>query len=1320
MARDFRASQIQTTQIISSGSNNTGARIVFYDISGQSSVSPNQGIIDPDKFGTGSIGDDIFVYVSGGINERGTSNNSIAVFGGDVHISGNLTSDQQIFGSGQNLFRLEVVDYRTTTNTSSNPDVVGQVIFPANEFSGSLTLRAILANTEVSGVAAIKLFNLDSLTYVDISGSGDELSVTGTQPTTVTSVDLFSATNFNTGSQVNYELHLYSSTGSNTAQVGGGELRPSGSFTGVTNITSSTTFISGTWVDGGDKLRTTASVAIDSNGGFADGAGTDVYFYVSGTFGSGSATDNIALFGGDVKISGTLAVGSGSSFIKDDRIIFTSASIRNVSGDLTFFDDNNLSGLTLTQLNSGGGGADADWTVSGSTLYTTSSVVISDAADIDEKGDGLVLYVSGYIDATSQSNNPRVLLNSDTYVSGFLISGKNHLYRDGARFLAMVGGEANAIGSGDSHVIIGGRSNEITRSFAGGIYNSSGSFLRGADNSSILGGFGNQLINKGSDPRLGANISFYSIIAGGLTNYIEGSTYSFIGGGNDNGIIPLNGTRSDDSAILAGARNRISGSSNSAIIAGFNNDIRQGNDGTGFGGAIIGAEGSLITSSTDSVIIGGFGSTMDEADYSAIVAGGNNNSLTVFQQSFIGGGNANTMNNTSGSVGNNGWSAIVGGFSNEIEGPTAFYNFIGAGAQHFIKNSVRAAIVGGFNSQIQGSDDTVIIGRDGTVTGSTNLSNNYILGNDNLIVGNNQNVLVGFNLTASNFDNQVLIGGGAGGGTVIISASNGVDVKEGSLNAYSGFSGSLTKLTDGSPYLIAGTNITLSTGSNGAVTINSTGGGGGGADTDWTLSGSTLYTTSSIVVGQQSNTDAIGQDVFFFVSGTFGSGSAGDTVSVFGGDVRISGTLAVGSGSTFIKENSITFTSSSIRNESGLITFYDDENLSGKTLTEVFAGNGYIFSNTNEVLEATGSITTTGSITAKAGFSGSLTTLTDGSPYLVAGNNITLSTGSSGAITINSTASGSGGGATSNVIFPQSGYSIPEIFLSGTTSSDLTLGSGDFTIGNTFAPTAEREITGVRFAWRSTSSIDVEASLWDSANKIASASISINSGTRIYEATFDTPVVVTKSLINSEMAVGVRISDGTQYSYISNGNLKTSLPNLPFIDFDKAIKWENISTFAAGDDRPDGDSATERYPVEPIITKRSQSIAGAAFTRLSLGSYTTSTATSSNPEAVGGGYFVPGEHNTTTNTFKAIINTSTGSNTAFVQLFNISSGSLVHIGGAGITELSSSNTTPTVVTSVNLFNATNFSTGSAIYETRVYGSGSSPIITIINSEMIAE
>ena len=58
-------------------------------------------------------------------------------------------------------------------------------------------------------------------------------------------------------------------------------------------------------------------------------------------------------------------------------------------------------------------------------------------------------------------------------------------------------------------------------------------------------------------------------------------------------------------------------------------------------------------------------------------------------------------------------------------------------------------------------------------------------------------------------------------------------VVTGTLAARSGLSGSLTRLLDGTSYLIAGSNVTILTGSKGQVTISSTGGGGtpGGSTT---------------------------------------------------------------------------------------------------------------------------------------------------------------------------------------------------------------------------------------------------------------------------------------------------------------------------------------------------------------------------------------------------------------------------------------------------------------------------------------------------------
>jgi len=53
-------------------------------------------------------------------------------------------------------------------------------------------------------------------------------------------------------------------------------------------------------------------------------------------------------------------------------------------------------------------------------------------------------------------------------------------------------------------------------------------------------------------------------------------------------------------------------------------------------------------------------------------------------------------------------------------------------------------------------------------------------------------------------------------------------LSSGSLTALSGLSGSLTKLSDGTSYLRAGSNVTITSGSGGFITIASSGGGGGG------------------------------------------------------------------------------------------------------------------------------------------------------------------------------------------------------------------------------------------------------------------------------------------------------------------------------------------------------------------------------------------------------------------------------------------------------------------------------------------------------------
>ena len=75
----------------------------------------------------------------------------------------------------------------------------------------------------------------------------------------------------------------------------------------------------------------------------------------------------------------------------------------------------------------------------------------------------------------------------------------------------------------------------------------------------------------------------------------------------------------------------------------------------------------------------------------------------------------------------------------------------------------------------------------------------------------------------------------------------GDSVISGSLTAEKGLSGSLTQLWDGRSYLVAGSNVTINSSSNGQVVISSTGGGGGGSSPEYWVSNTpnSIFTTGS-------------------------------------------------------------------------------------------------------------------------------------------------------------------------------------------------------------------------------------------------------------------------------------------------------------------------------------------------------------------------------------------------------------------------------------------------------------------------------------------
>lgn len=252
-----------------------------------------------------------------------------------------------------------------------------------------------------------------------------------------------------------------------------------------------------------------------------------------------------------------------------------------------------------------------------------------------------------------------------------------------------------------------------------------------------------------------------------------------------------------------------------------------------------------------------------------------------------------------------------------------------------------------------------------------------------------------------------------------------------SFNA--GLSGSLTKLTDGTSYVIAGSNTTVTTGSNGAITIAAI---PNGSDTHIQFNDGGSFrgdagltynkTTDSLTVAGDL---AVNGDDLTTTSATFKLINSNATTIHFAGaatQVEIGATtgttsinndLTVDGGTTLgnnVADNT-TVTGDLAVNGGDLTTTSTTFNIVNATATTVNLGGGA--SSAVNVGNASATNTFSGATKFPQGLSGSLTRLTDGTSYLVAGNNTTIVTGSTGNVTVTAIPSG----VNTNVQFNSSG-----------------------------------------------------------------------------------------------------------------------------------------------------------------------------------------------------------------------------------------------------------------------------------------------------------
>ncbi len=389
MTVDFRASQIETNKIISSGSTGTGAKILIYDIAADNASSPNQGNINLAAFNTSSIGTDILLYVSGTI-ATGSSTSRISAFGGSVIVSGSLGWQNNTYivrdgnnlkffdtnnGSGWTLTQLAAADTLQSAYNNGNIIEVSSSASKPVTLSGSTTgtgeILSIIHNSNAASqdMLVFRQLGSDTTPYYmrGFKSDGTEMYSVQQVGGFDTRINVKSQGSWNVGNGGGYGFTGVSDTAIGYEEPGGDTIlyimkgapgsvrignnssffnefyfRSSAPGDGYT-IFSVPTWITGTFgVTGVANIRSGLMIHTSSITNIKT-FGTDNYFYVSGTITSGSATDYISVFGGSVRISGVLAIGPGSTYITGSTIY----TIDPTATGLTIQNYNVLDGTSL-------------------------------------------------------------------------------------------------------------------------------------------------------------------------------------------------------------------------------------------------------------------------------------------------------------------------------------------------------------------------------------------------------------------------------------------------------------------------------------------------------------------------------------------------------------------------------------------------------------------------------------------------------------------------------------------------------------------------------------------------------------------------------------------------------------------------------------------------------------------------------------------------------------------------------------------------------------------------------------------------------------
>jgi len=477
-------------------------------------------------------------------------------------------------------------------------------------------------------------------------------------------------------------------------------------------------------------------------------------------------------------------------------------------------------------------------------------------------GNDTFLFVSGAIRSRGTSTKGTAVFGGDLFVSGTItsalgLSGSLTKLADGSSYLVQGSNVTISTGSNGSVTI---------SSTGGGAPGGSDTYVQFNDGGSF-GGVADLAFNKTTKTLslTGSIASTGSIFHSGSAAFGSGSnasgTYSFVAGELS--------TATGRGSIAGGFKSLASGLNASAI--GYF-ATASGNYSSAEGGTTVAsntyshAEGFGSTASGTGAhsegLYGGAAANYSHTEgYFSVVAAG---SIYSHAEGYI----TRIQGSSASGSHSEGWGTLINAAAAaHAEG------YLTTGSANFSHAEGSGSITAGVASHA-GGIKTIASGTGQTVYGSYNTR------------GNTTSLFVIGNGTADE---------NASRNDVFRVENRGIEVT-GSVYASLGLSGSLTRLHDGRSYLVAGSNVTITSESNGQVLISSTGGGGAASSYFTDPSAGFLNTTGSVAFAGSLGTSYIstnaGADVNFFSSGSIGTrGTSTPGTALFTGDLAASGTI---------------------------------------------------------------------------------------------------------------------------------------------------------------------------------------------------------------------------------------------------------------------------------------------------------------------------------------------------------------------------------------------------------------------------------------------